>query len=358
MLRLLPRRHRDVGYFLNDPARELDGVRRGGPGRFVVGAGDATRHHDVEGVLRGTSKSEVIGYDLIVAAPRPVSILLATGTDDVQRTLVLAHQEAVKLALSYLEDRAIVVRERIRGEDREVSAPLDAAVAFTHGVNRAGEPHLHDHVLLGSTSRTVGRAFDRRVLTAHLPTADALYVAHLRHIMTTSGTPIWRTFDGHIRVVGVDEGMLGLWPGGRGMRGAREAKTDWTRDAIIEKWSSRLSDLIPIHTHVVPERGRLVDEHSLGATLESRRIITRRHLVEAWAHGATFGAPMEELATLIATYYPALEQDRGLSERSVSRSVAIPWGLIRESGARPLDLDAARLWVHRSRNRDERSRSR
>lgn len=355
MFKLIPRRHPDVRYFLDDPARELDGVRRGGPGRFVVGVGDATCHDSVSGVLRGTSKSEVIGYDLVIAAPRPISILLATAPDDVAKTLVRAHQDAVERALSYIEERAIVVRERFYGEEVESAAPLDAAVAFTHGVNRAGEPHLHDHVLIGSTSRTVGRAFDRRALTAHLLTADALYLADLRHTMTSSGTPIWRTFDGHIRVSGVDEGMLGVWPGVRGVRGE---KFEWTRAALQEKWASQLSTFIPIRSYEPPAMENLVNEHALGAAIENRHIITRRHLLAAWAHGATFGASAETLTSLIATYYPQLENDRALSERSITRAQAIPWRMIRENGPRPLDLNGARHWIQRVRERDEWSRSR
>lgn len=355
MFKLIPRRSTDVRYFLDDPARELEGVRSGGPGRFLIGEGDPTHRDDVSGVLRGTSKSEVVGYDLVIAAPRPISVLLATEPDDVAITLVRAHQDAVQRALSYLQERAIVVRERHQGRDVEVSAPLDAAVGFTHGVNRAGEPHLHDHVLIGSTSRTVGRAFDRRVVTAHLPTADALYVADIRHAMTSHGTPMWRTFDGRIRVAGVDEGVLGLWPGVGGLRGE---KRDWTRAALREKWSSQLADVIPIRSYEPPEMKRWVNEHSLGAEIELRHSISRRHLLAAWANGAAFGVPIDTLNSLMATYYPTLEHDFGLGEYQVARSDAIPWRLIREYGPRPLDLADARLWVHRVRERDERSRSR
>ena len=66
------RRSNDVSYFTNDDAREIEGLRDGGPGRWLRGEGDPYDARDVSRVLQTSPRSDVVGYDVIVAAPRPL----------------------------------------------------------------------------------------------------------------------------------------------------------------------------------------------------------------------------------------------------------------------------------------------
>ncbi|HEY5437719.1 MAG TPA: relaxase domain-containing protein, partial [Acidimicrobiales bacterium] len=137
MIRVVARRSNDVSYFTNDPALELDGLRDGGAGWWLRGRGDTTDSRDVGGVLGTTERSAVQGYDIIVAAPRPISILVAVDPDH-GAGVVAAHRESVSAAVAYLEEHSLVVRDRRDGGDRDESGRWRSIVSFTHGVNRHG----------------------------------------------------------------------------------------------------------------------------------------------------------------------------------------------------------------------------
>ncbi len=82
------------------------------------------------------------GWDLVFAAPKSVSLLVAGGADAPGR-LLGAYRQAVSGALGLLEAEAAVVR--VRGAD--VPARFVVA-AFEHRTNADGHPHLHTHAVL------------------------------------------------------------------------------------------------------------------------------------------------------------------------------------------------------------------
>jgi hypothetical protein len=115
---MVARRSNDVSYFTNDPALELDGLRSGSAGWWLRGAGDTSDPRDVGRVLGTTERSAVQGYDIIVAAPRPISILIAVDPDH-GAGVVAAHRESVNAAVDYLERHSLIVRDRRGGDDRD-----------------------------------------------------------------------------------------------------------------------------------------------------------------------------------------------------------------------------------------------
>lgn len=355
MLLLIPRKSADVRYFIDDRALELDGVREGPAGRFLRGRGNPADAADVARVLQGTTRSTVRGYDLVISASRPISALLAVGDQVEQRSLVAAHQEGVAHVMDYLERRAFSVRRRELGSDVEEPSRVMSAVAFTHGVNRAGEPHLHDHVLFGSADRERGLSIDRRSLQAHLETADALYHAHLRDAVTRTGRMAWRAFDGRDFVEGIDFGVLALWPGGI-ERGA--AKRSWARHDVVAHWVRQLADRVPTPEVTAPRRTSHIMEHAFGAHLAPRHSISRRHIVAAFANAAMFGATAPEINDAVAHLYPEIEDHRGLSEPQVTRAYALQLEKVREFGPRPIRRGPGREWDQRSREADGVDRSR
>ena len=67
--------------------------------------------------------------------------------------------------------------------------------AFRHRTSRAGDPHLHTHVLVANTVRGPDdhwRTLDFRHVYAHAKTAGYLYEAHLRHELTERLGVEWR----------------------------------------------------------------------------------------------------------------------------------------------------------------------
>ena len=341
MIRLLTRRSPDVTYFTGDPALELEGLRAGPAGRWLRGDGNPHSMSDVVRVLRTTERSRVFGYDLVVAAPRAVSLLLALDESQAP-AVVAAHQAAVTAAMGYLERRAVVVRDRRLGTDRYAPARWERVVAFTHGVNHHADPHLHDHVLVGSLPSGARTVLDGWSLRAHVWAADALYRSHLRHaIGQTTSWRVWRSPRGVEHVVGVDEGYRVLW-GGR--HDERVPKRQWTRQEIRAHWE-RQQSLWQSEVLVEPPVMSLsLNEHTFGAAFEGRDRVARRDVVAAWADAATDGRTGPVVERCVDLCYPALVGEGGWREPTIGVSQARAVSLVRERGPRPLDVSNLERW--------------
>ncbi len=288
VLRLIPRRSPDVNYLRGDPAHELDGIRPG-PAQWSI-RGGATP----EDIWHDSPRQLVVGYDLIVAAPRPASILLAVGSESEQRHVVAVHRRAVRSVIDYLGADAWRVNSSRDAERRSLPASLSVAVGFTHGVSRWGDPHLHDHVLLPSRDLSWGRAVDSRWLFRHLETADALYRSSLREgIGQMPGRRSWRSFGGVDYVEGVDEYLRALWSG---HNLERPEKRLWSRDEILAQWRGDLSRYEAGITMTPPARGeRTVDSHVLGQRLWREHDVRRTDVIRAWADATVFGSSAEQI---------------------------------------------------------------
>lgn len=357
VLRLLPRSSNDVTYFTNDGAHELDGLRAGGPGWWLRGSGDTREPVDVARVLQSSERAHVRGYDVVVAAPRPISILLAIDPEHASGVLD-AHRASVRASIEYLEDRALVVRERDRGVERESPARWESVVSFTHGLNRHGEPHLHDHVLVGARPEGQRNVLDSRALYAHAAAADALYRTSLRHELAER-TPwsAWRSFEGVERVVGLDEGYRALWSGHHRDRGE---KLTWDRADTVAAWARDAARFESLGVIEAPRVHGRLDEHGFSGALEGRHDVARRHVLEAWANAARFGQNPRELTREIDQIYPTLQGRGGVHERTIGLQEARMINSVRELGPRPLEPGALDQWRQRSRetvrSREGRSR--
>lgn len=356
MLRIFVRRSEDVRYFTDDAALEIDTLRPGAAGWWLRGRGDPMEPGDVSRVFTTTARSRVVGYDLVFAAPRPLSILLAIEPDHGRR-VIDAQRESVRAAMTYLEEYALVVRDRRGHGDEERSARWESVVGFTHGVNRHGEPHLHDHVLVGARPGGESVVVDSRSLFAHARAADALYRSTLRFEIARS-TPFrpFRSFASGDVVEGIDEGYRTLWGGRYNERGL---KVMWSREAIVEKWRDDLRRFEPLGIVARSQHNTLtLHEHTFGSVLEGRYSVGRRHLIEAWANAATFGQLARDVGRSVDVLFPQLRDSRGVREPTISVAEARQIAAVRERGARPLTADELVEWRYRSRDlsRDARSR--
>lgn len=354
MLRIFVRRSDDVRYFTDDPALELDGVRAGGPGWWLRDGGDSRVSSDVARSLQTSPRSSVFGYDIVMAAPRPISIVVAVDPASAPG-VIEAHRASVSATIDYLERHALVVRDRRDGGDRDEGGRWQVAVGFTHGINRHGEPHLHDHVLVGARPADAANVLDSRALFGHVAAADALYRSSLRfELAQRTRWKAWRSFEGIEHVEGLDEGYRSMWGGHHSDRGK---KLQWTRDHTVGQWSRDLDGWTPEFEVAAPIRARdEVDEHAFGAALEGRVAVSRRHLVEAWADAATFGTSGSHVETAIDFLYPDLRDERGVREGALGLGRARMTSQVREHGPRPLGITALAAWRQRERELD-RSRS-
>ncbi len=355
MIRVYSRTQANPQYFTKDRAAELEGVRDGPAGRWLRGTGPLD-DDAVANVFASTLRSATIGYDLVIAAPRPISILLANDERQAP-AIVAAHQRAVSSAVAYLEDRGAVVRERRFGEVYEEPAQWRRIAAFTHGINRHGEPHLHDHVLVGAHTMAATTALDGRALRAHALTADSLYRAQLRDDIgrTTTWQP-WRSFAGAELVAGLDEGYRALWGG---HFDDRPAKREWTRDEIKEQWARDLERYEPLTQVTRPDFDRgVVDSHRFAGALSVLSAPHRRDVVAALADAAPLGVDAQLAQRRVDEWLPEARDSRGLREVVLSPRRAMSLGRD-DTPSRFLSLEAATdLYRSRDRSSEREGRSR
>jgi conjugative relaxase-like TrwC/TraI family protein len=129
---------------------------------------------------------KVAAYDLTFSAPKTLSILFAIAPEEVSGELAGCHEEAVRAALGYLEDTAVMVRRGHAGERVQPGEGLVAA-AYRHRMSRALDPQLHTHVVAANLARGPdGRftALHGAELYRAAKTAGYLYQAHLRALVT------------------------------------------------------------------------------------------------------------------------------------------------------------------------------
>jgi conjugative relaxase-like TrwC/TraI family protein len=132
--------------------------------------------------LRDGQEPKVAALDLTFSAPKSVSVLFAVAGEGVAGELVAAHEAAVRAAVGWLEDTAVLVRRGARGRVRLPGEGLIAA-AYRHRMSRALDPQLHTHVVAANLTRGPDGRFTALFgtpLYRAAKTGGYLYQAHLR----------------------------------------------------------------------------------------------------------------------------------------------------------------------------------
>lgn len=125
------------------------------------------------------------GWELVVAAPKSVSLTAALVDPPRRRLVEGAHEAAVEGALDYLETTATFARRHggtIEGEGL-------VAARWAHRSSASGDPHLHAHLLVANLVSAGGRwsALYSQPLWWHARAADAVYQLVLRAGMEAAG---------------------------------------------------------------------------------------------------------------------------------------------------------------------------
>jgi len=126
----------------------------------------------------------VAGYDLTFSIPKSASVLWGVADAATQTLIADAHHNAVAQALDYVEREVAATRTGANGRDGAV-AQVDVtgviATAFDHFDSRAGDPHLHTHVVISNKVQTTldgkWRSLDGRPLHAAVVALSELHEA-------------------------------------------------------------------------------------------------------------------------------------------------------------------------------------
>lgn len=270
---------------------------------------------------------------MIVAAPKPVSLLLATEPARTARRVVELHERAVAATWDYLSDDAAEA-----GRD----PPERRAVGFTHGVNRLLDPHLHTHVLVAEPDAG-GVPRDARALRWRAASADALYLAALREgLPWAAGRAAWLGRSGATLVEGVDLGLVAAMTTPRARDGRLErggAKQHPSTASVRARWDAQVATGEGLGlVATAPPRSASIDEYRFAASLGVGRV-GRTDVVRAWGGACTFGARPEHVVAAARLLAPGLHG----ATRRPAVVVADALG-VRVLGPRPMELDALVAW--------------
>ncbi|WP_373120728.1 MobF family relaxase [Mycobacterium marinum] len=160
------------------------------------------------------------GFDLTFCAPKSVSLLRALGDEEVlSKAVIDAHNSAVREALEYLHAHAGYTRVHnpVTGMKDLVRLPGLVMAAYQHETSRAGDPHLHTHVLLpNKQARADGKlvAIDSDSLWHEAKAGGIIYQTTLRRELHQSVGLEWGPIDprtGMAEVAGVDGETISAW---------------------------------------------------------------------------------------------------------------------------------------------------
>lgn len=314
----------DGTYYLSDPSHELDGLRRGGPGVAYDRA--VPVEIELHGLLASSGGRGAV--DLVVAAPKPMSVLLATEGPAAGRALVELHDRSVRATVRYLAEEALHgARPRV--------------VAFTHGINRQCDPHLHSHVLVGALDLD-GAAVDVGALRSSTRAADALYLAAMREgLPSATGRRAWCTPRGTVLVEGVDAGIVAASSrpkrrDGTVERGTR--KPHPSREEVRRHWDSILSSGRIGLVAEPPAPSDRLDEGRFARALGTGSV-SRRDALAAWATACTFGSRPQEVRRAVTLLAPQLATARQPA------SVLVDGPGVRTLGWRPVEPASLERWL-------------
>lgn len=113
---------------------------------------------EAEEAARG-SRRAVAGFDFTFSVPKSASVLCAVADGGGTQALIAqAHHEAVAAVVAFMEREVAATRTGATAGDGAV-AQVDVtgliATAFDHFDSRAGDPHLHTHVVISNKAQTV-----------------------------------------------------------------------------------------------------------------------------------------------------------------------------------------------------------
>ncbi|QAV69231.1 conjugal transfer protein [Salinibacterium sp. UTAS2018] len=150
---------------------------------------------------RGTRRA-VAGYDFTFSIPKSASVLWAVAEAGTQSLIVNAHHAAVAEVVAFMEREVAATRAGATPGDGAV-AQVEVrgliATAYDHYDSRAGDPHLHTHVVISNKVQTVldnkWRSLDGRPLHAATVALsefhEAVFADHLTRLFGVE----WETRD-------------------------------------------------------------------------------------------------------------------------------------------------------------------
>jgi conjugative relaxase-like TrwC/TraI family protein len=133
------------------------------------------------------ARSPVAGFDLTFSVSKSVSVAWAAGDEATKMVIYDCHRRAIDYVLAYAEREVFHSRSGSNGVVQEDVEGVVAA-SFTHWDSRAGDPQLHDHVVVLNRARSVSdgkwRTLDSRGLFKQTVALSELHHGVLSDLLT------------------------------------------------------------------------------------------------------------------------------------------------------------------------------
>jgi conjugative relaxase-like TrwC/TraI family protein len=153
----------------------------------VARAEPAIRTDAPERALTATNRTPVAGFDLTFSPSKSISTAWALADTDTKAAIYACHSRAVQVVLTYAERDVFHSRSGRNGVVQEDVEGV-VATAFTHWDSRAGDPQLHDHVVVANRARSVSdgawRTLDSRGLFKSVVMLGELHQGVLADLLT------------------------------------------------------------------------------------------------------------------------------------------------------------------------------
>jgi conjugative relaxase-like TrwC/TraI family protein len=215
----------------------------------------------------------VAGFDLTFSPSKSVSVAWALADRNTKARIYACHRQAIEVVLTYAEREVFHSRSGTNGVVQE-DVEGAVAVAFTHFDSRAGDPQLHDHVVVANRARSLSdgkwRTLDSRGLFKSVVALSELHQGVLSDLLTEALGWGW---DGRTRrhserlrfeVDGVGEALMAEFS-------QRSVAIEERKDALVAEFAA-VRGRQPTSTEVLDIRRR--------ATLETRPAKEHRGLAE------------------------------------------------------------------------------
>lgn len=196
---------------------------------------------EAEEAERGGRKA-VAGFDFTFSLPKSASVLWAVADAGTQALIAEAHHAAVAQMVAYMEREVAFTRAGASGGNGAV-AQVDVrgviATAYDHYDSRAGDPHLHTHVVISNKVQTEldgkWRSLDSRPMHAATVAISELHEAVFADHLT--------------RVLGVEWELRAM---------GRNRNPGWAISSVPESLASEFSTR---SRHIEVETDRLIDDY-------------------------------------------------------------------------------------------------
>ncbi len=186
---------------------------------------------------RTVRRPAVAGFDLTFSPSKSVSTVWALADQGTQAIIFECHRRAIDYVLTYAEEHVFHSRSGTNGVVQEDIVGVVAA-SFTHYDTRAGDPQLHDHLVVWNRAKSKSdgqwRTLDSRGLYKSVVTLGVMHEGVLSDLLTEALGVGWdqqSTRGGMVKteLAGVPEALM------REFSQRREMIEEW-RDGLVARF--------------------------------------------------------------------------------------------------------------------------